>query len=129
MKEGNADPKTTIVIETTESELTKNIGIHRRPMEVNVMITDESYVTSTNDLGALDMINRANSIFDAKEKVFSGMRPDSNNFIRLKSTEVHSRFSNNADKTRSANKAASDQFSIDDSLISKGVLSGSKAKQ
>ena len=62
-----ADAKsTTHVLETSETEIQRNIAYHRKPLEANLMISYESLAPSTNDLGAMEMIALANSISDAK---------------------------------------------------------------
>ena len=62
-----ADPGSAAnVIETTETELQRNILFHRKPLVANLIISDESFTTTANDLGAMEMIGLANSISDAK---------------------------------------------------------------
>jgi hypothetical protein len=39
---------------------------HRKPFVANLLISDESFTPSTNDLGAMEMIALANSVSDAK---------------------------------------------------------------
>ena len=62
------EPRSTVVIETTEAELIRSSIMHRRlePAALKVVL-EETYINSTSDLGALDLIARANSISDAKE--------------------------------------------------------------
>jgi hypothetical protein len=61
------DPRSAAdVIETNDSELQRNIAFHRKPIITNLLISDESFTTTTNDLGAIEMIALANSISDAK---------------------------------------------------------------
>jgi len=91
-------------------------------------VPEESYINSTNDLGAMEMIARANSISDAKEQKLLALRPESSNLNRMKSTEIHSRFSKNVDNTKSAIRGGNDQFT-DNSLTSKDVSLSSRAKQ
>jgi|LakMenEpi03Aug12_release.lakeMendotaPanAssembly.Ray.scaffolds.fasta_scaffold527034_1 hypothetical protein len=67
VKRDKADPKSAAhVIETSETELQRNIAFHRKPFVANLLISDESLTPSTNDLGAMEMIALANSISDAK---------------------------------------------------------------
>jgi len=64
---GLNEPRTTVIVETSEAEIIINVNIHRRPQKVAFIVDDESYVNSTSDLGAMEMIARANSISDAKD--------------------------------------------------------------
>ena len=96
------------IVEVSDAEIQRQIEEHRSNTKQIIFQDDEeSYLTSNNDLGAtaVDAIDRANSIADAKQNKLNAARPESHQ-IRLKSTEVHSRFSKNIDKTTSGKQAA-----------------------
>lgn len=131
-KIGYKEERLTVVIETTEQDIQRNISFHRQMVAPEeLLIMDESLMT-TNDLGAdaMEMIARANSISDAKQQKLLGLRPESNYINRMKSTEVQSRESKNVDFTKSALRAGNSQFSLTDSMRTKDISNSfvSKAK-